>query len=43
MEEDELGQRKDEIIMLKLFISKAVELDEKELAVLSVLNGLHCS
>ncbi len=29
--------------MLKLFISKAVKLDEKELAILSVLNGLHCS
>lgn len=29
--------------MLKLFISKAVKLDEKELTVLSVLNGLHSS
>lgn len=29
--------------MLKLFISKAVKLDEKELAVLSALNGMHSS
>lgn len=30
-----------EIIMLKLFISKAVKLDEKEMVVLAALNGLH--
>lgn len=30
-----------EIIMLKLFISKAVKLDEKEMVVLAALNGLY--
>lgn len=36
-----LGFRRGQAIMLKLFISKSVGLDEKELAVLAILNGLY--
>lgn len=35
-----LGFKKGQTIMLKLFISKSIELDEKELTIFAILNGL---
>ena len=35
-----LGFKKGQTVMLKLFISKSIELNEKELTILAILNGL---
>lgn len=37
-----LGFKRGQTIMLKLFISKSIELNERELTILAILNGL-CS